>query len=82
MKRIPLSHLKNNQEGIIVAYNVEDIPLKLIEMGCMEGNLVEFIQKAPFGDPLYLNINGTKLAIRKDIASKIEVELLTTNSHD
>ena len=45
-------------------------------MGCIEGNSVELVQRAPLKDPLYLNINGTYLAIRKEIASQINVEKL------
>ncbi len=43
-------------------------------MGCLPGNDVELLQVAPFGDPLYLNINGSHVAIRIETASQIEVE--------
>lgn len=52
------------------------IPLKLIEMGCLPGNSVEILQIAPFGDPLFLNINDSHLAIRLETAAQIEVEIL------
>jgi len=32
---------------------------------------------APFHDPLYLNINGSHLAIRKETAAQIEIELIS-----
>jgi ferrous iron transport protein A len=54
----------------------QDIPLKLLEMGCLPGNHVELIQIAPFRDPLYLNINDTYLSIRKETAKLINVELI------
>jgi ferrous iron transport protein A len=44
-------------------------------MGCLPGNTVELLQIAPFGDPLYLNINS-HLAIRVETAQEIEVELI------
>jgi len=50
--------------------------LKLLEMGCLPGNRVELLQIAPFGDPLYLNINGSHLAIRIETAREIEVEII------
>ena len=34
----------------------------------------EIIETAPFGDPIYLNINDSRLAIRKELAQYIEVE--------
>jgi ferrous iron transport protein A len=68
--------LQKEQKAIILSFNLDTIPLKLIEMGCMEGHSIELVQTAPFGDPLYLNINGTHLAIRKEMASDIVVEII------
>jgi ferrous iron transport protein A len=48
-------------------------------MGCLPGNLVELLQIAPFGDPLYLDINGSHVAIRVETAKEIEVEIIKTN---
>ena len=50
------------------------VPLKLLEMGCLPGNKVELVQVAPFQDPMYLNINGTHLAIRKETAIHIIID--------
>ena len=66
--------LKKGEKAIITHFDVETIPLKLLEMGCLPGNSVELIQIAPFGDPLYLNVNGSHLAIRLETAREIEVE--------
>jgi ferrous iron transport protein A len=52
------------------------IPLKLLEMGCLPGNFVELVQVAPFADPMYLNINGTHLAIRKETAIHILIDII------
>ena len=45
-------------------------------MGCLPGNEVELLQVAPFADPLYLNINGSHLAIRKETAALIFIDKL------
>jgi ferrous iron transport protein A len=71
-----IASLKKGDLAIIKDFDVESIPLKLLEMGCLPGNTVELIQIAPFGDPLYLNVNGSHLAIRLETAQEIEVELL------
>lgn len=71
-----IASLKKGQRAIIGEMNPEEIPLKLLEMGCLPGNEVELIQVAPFKDPLYLNINDTFLSIRKDTARLINVELI------
>ncbi|GAA0751931.1 FeoA family protein [Psychroflexus lacisalsi] len=71
-----VANLKKGQKAIIGEMTSQDIPLKLLEMGCLPGNHVELIQIAPFRDPLYLNINDTYLSIRKETAKLINVELI------
>lgn len=71
--------LKKGEKAIIKDFDIDLIPLKLLEMGCLPGNLVELLQIAPFGDPLYLDINGSHVAIRIETAREIEVELIKTN---
>lgn len=69
-----LADLKRGQQGIILDVSSIHIPLKLLEMGCLPGNSVELVQVAPFADPMYLNINGSHLAIRKETAIHILIE--------
>ena len=71
--------LKKGEKAIIKDFDIDIVPLKLLEMGCLPGNRVELLQIAPFGDPLYLNINGSHVAIRVETAREIEVEILKTN---
>lgn len=73
---LTIASLKKGQRGIIKDFSVEVVPLKLLEMGCLPGNEVSVVQMAPFRDPLYLNINGSHLAIRLETALKIEIELI------
>jgi ferrous iron transport protein A len=68
-----IAQLKKGEKATITHFDVEAIPLKLLEMGCLPGNTVELIQIAPFGDPLLLNINGSHLAIRLETALEIQV---------
>jgi ferrous iron transport protein A len=74
-----ISSLKKGDKATIEAFDVESIPLKLLEMGCLPGNVVEVLQIAPFGDPLYLDINGCHLAIRLETAREIEVKPIKSN---
>jgi ferrous iron transport protein A len=53
--------------------SLDEIPLKLLEMGCLPGAEVELIQVAPLNDPLYICVNGSHLAIRKETAAKIKI---------
>ena len=42
-------------------------------MGCLPGKEVRLIQIAPFLDPLYIKVNGSHLAIRKEMAGQINI---------
>jgi ferrous iron transport protein A len=71
-----IADLKRGQKATIVDISAETIPLKLLEMGCLPGNEVEVIKMAQIKDPLYLNINDTHLAIRKETAKAVLVKIL------
>lgn len=77
--KVSLAQLQRGQKGIIQDFNIDLIPLKLLEMGCLPGNEVQLLQVAPFGDPLYLNVNDSFLAIRLETAAAIEVEISNEN---
>lgn len=70
-----LATLKKGQRATITGFDIDAIPLKLIEMGCLPGNVVEMMQAAPLGDPIYINVNDSHLAIRRETASEIFVEV-------
>ncbi|MDP3353223.1 MAG: FeoA family protein [Flavobacteriaceae bacterium] len=61
------------EKGIITDLCLEHIPLNLLEMGCLPGNVLELVQLAPLKDPLYLKVDSTYLAIRKETAIHIEI---------
>lgn len=71
-----IAQLKKGQKAIIKNFDIDAIPLKLIEMGCLPGNVVELLQIAPFGDPLFLSVNDSHLAIRLETAQQIEIEII------
>lgn len=68
-----LAQLKKGEIGVIIDVNTDNVPLKLLEMGCLPGNLVTLVQIAPFGCPLYFTINDSHVAIRLETASQIEI---------
>ena len=78
--QITVGDLKIGQKGIIVDFDVDTIPLKLLEMGCLPGNTIELIQIAPFGCPLYFNVNDSHVAIRLETAKEIKVVVNNTNN--
>jgi len=74
---VTLADLKKGEKAIIKEISSDRVPLKLLEMGCLPGNEVQLLQLAPFKDPMYLNINGSHLAIRQDTARLVIIEKVT-----
>ncbi|MDG2172470.1 MAG: ferrous iron transport protein A [Flavobacteriales bacterium] len=70
-----VADLKKGDKAIIKDVSDSSIPIKLLEMGCLPGNEIEIIQLAPFLGPMYININGSHLAIRKETAKLILIEI-------
>ncbi|NNC95285.1 MAG: ferrous iron transport protein A [Chitinophagales bacterium] len=68
-----IADLKEGERGIVEDIVHEDIPLKLVEMGCLPGNEVLMMQRAPFKDPICIKINGSVIALRKNIAKRIMI---------
>ncbi|MFK6999580.1 FeoA family protein [Flavobacterium oreochromis] len=73
--KVNLSQLTQGQKAKIEDFDIDSVPLKLLEMGCLPGNEVQLLQVAPLGDPLYLLVNDSHLAIRKETADAIQVTL-------
>ncbi len=66
-----IASLHIGERGIISEECLDNIPLKLLEMGCLPGAEVELLQIAPLKDPIYIRVNGSHLAIRKETACQI-----------
>jgi ferrous iron transport protein A len=69
-----LSELKMGESAIVVKFEKDDIFLKLMEMGFIEGEKVKIEQVAPFGDPIAIKIAGYLVSLRLSEADKIIVE--------
>ncbi len=70
-----VAHLKRGQKAIIKEIADGALPIKLLELGCLPGNSVELVQVAPLNDPIYINVNGSHIAIRRAMAALIQVTL-------
>lgn len=71
-----VAKLKPGQKGVIQEFEVDSIPVKLLELGCLPGNTVELVQVAPLNDPLYINVNDSHIAIRREMAERIDLEII------
>lgn len=71
-----VADLGYGKKGIIKEFPSDALPIKLLELGCLPGNSVELVQIAPFNDPIYINLNGNYIAIRRTLATKIPVGIV------
>ncbi len=71
-----VAHLKRGERGIIKEFEDDILPIKLLELGCLPGNEVQLVQVAPLKDPIYINVNGSHIAIRRSMALLIELDII------
>jgi len=72
-----LSEIKVGKSVIIKSFEKDDIFLKLMEMGCVPGELIIVEQVAPLGDPISIYVSGYHLSLRLNEAENIWVEEVT-----
>ena len=63
--------LKKGETSEISGFVSEDNILKLLEMGFLPGSKVKLKHLAPFKGPLFVNVGGNDMAIRRGIAKNI-----------
>ncbi len=51
-----------------------DLFIKLMEMGCVPGEIIYIDKIAPLGDPISVSVSGYILSLRKEEAANILVE--------
>lgn len=69
-----LSQYSSGQGGTITSILKGELYAKLIEMGLYKGKQVKVLFKAPFGDPIAIDIEGYVLSLRKDEADQVQIE--------
>ena len=79
---LTVNDLKRGDKCLIKDVATEQLPIKLLELGCLPGNSIELVEIAPLGDPLYLIINDTHMAIRKEMGQYIEVEPINSDHYE
>jgi len=73
-----LNSIKNGTTVYVKNIKASALKVKLLEMGFSEGKEVRVLYRAPFGDPMAVDIGGYTLSLRNDEAEQIEVELYET----
>ncbi|MBX9788509.1 MAG: ferrous iron transport protein A [Pirellulales bacterium] len=59
---------------IRLVHGVDDVSVRLLEMGLTPGATVLLLGKAPLGDPLEFEVRGYRLSIRRSEATRVEIE--------
>jgi ferrous iron transport protein A len=72
MKR--LSEIEIGKKVIINSFEKDEIFIKLMEMGCIPGEIIRVDQIAPLGDPISITVAGYNLSLRLNEADQIFVE--------
>ena len=72
---ISLDKLKKGDKAIIKDLITEEIPLTLLEMGCLQGNEISILGLASKKGPIYLKIDESHISIDFVTASQVLVEL-------
>lgn len=68
-----LAQLPLRQKFTVAQITDSALRPKLLEMGLYAGKTVEVLFKAPFGDPIAVDIEGYVLSMRLDEARLIEI---------
>lgn len=56
---------------------MDDVAIRLLEMGLTPGVEFELLGIAPLGDPIEIEIRGYRLSLRKSEAARVTIELTT-----
>ena len=76
MQTIPLSNLKLNSTGVIKEINCKsNIKRRLLDLGLIPNTEITPIMESVSGDPMAYEVRNIVLAIRKEGADKILVEI-------
>jgi len=69
-----LSDIRVGKKAMIKSFEKDDIFIKLMEMGCVPGEIIRVEQVAPLGDPISISVAGYNLSLRINEAQQIFVE--------
>jgi len=71
-----LADAKVGQSGrVLQVEGMDDVAIRLLEMGLTPSIEFELIGIAPLGDPIEIAIRGYRLSLRKSEAARVTIEL-------
>jgi Fe2+ transport system protein FeoA len=69
-----LTELAPGETATIHALGDTELSIKLMEMGCVPGEIISMDKIAPLGDPISIQVAGYRLSLRLNEAENILVE--------
>lgn len=69
-----LTEVPKGKNVTIKEFANNDLFIKLMEMGCVPGEVICIDKIAPMGDPISVSVSGYILSLRKEEAEHILVE--------
>lgn len=71
-----LDRMQPGQRGKVVGF-VDDSPIarRLVELGVVPGELLEYLRNAPLRDPLEIRVGASFLSLRRAEASLVAIEV-------
>ncbi len=70
-----LAELSRGQSGIVRSVaGVDELGVRLMEMGLTPGCEVRYVGAAPLGDPLEFEVRGYRLSLRRVEAARVSVD--------
>lgn len=70
-----IPELKAHESARALSFDDPALAGKLTAMGLLPGTLIEMVRTAPFGNAYYIKADGIRLALRKEEAASILVEI-------
>jgi ferrous iron transport protein A len=75
---VPMDQIQLGQRACVQALVGNDhLVQRLLEMGLLEGEEIEVIGIAPFGDPIEIRLRDFRLSLRRREAARVTVQLLS-----
>jgi len=71
---IKLSEMKVGSSGIVRSFENSTTSIKLMEMGCVPGEIISIEKIAPLKDPISVLVAGYSLSLRLEEAENIIIE--------
>lgn len=72
-----LTELKKGEIGVIKKIKIEKgLKKRLVDMGVINGTTIFFERTAPLGDPLEFRVIDSSIAIRKEDAVNIQINII------